>query len=67
MRVLAILLATVLALAPLGTRAADLVVWWDAGGLPRGGPSGPRASGEMQTDDTLGPGRPLTAKAWREP
>ena len=31
MRVRAILLAAALALAPLGARAADLVVWWDEG------------------------------------
>jgi hypothetical protein len=29
MRVRAVLLAAALVLAPLGARAADLVVWWD--------------------------------------
>jgi hypothetical protein len=31
MRRLAILLAAVLATAPLGAQAADLVVWWEKG------------------------------------
>jgi multiple sugar transport system substrate-binding protein len=34
MRVRAVLLAAVLVLAPLGARAADLVVWWDKGFYP---------------------------------
>ena len=34
MRVQAILLAAALALAPLGARAADLVVWWEKGFCP---------------------------------
>src|SRR3954453_6209241 len=34
MRVRAVLLAAALALAPLGVRAADLVVWWDEGFAP---------------------------------
>src|SRR4051794_17110412 len=34
MRVRAILLAAALALAPLGARAADLVVWWEHGFNP---------------------------------
>jgi multiple sugar transport system substrate-binding protein len=34
MRVCAIFLAAVLALAPLGARAADLVVWWEKGFYP---------------------------------
>ena len=34
MRVRAILLAAALVLAPLGARAADLVVWWEEGLLP---------------------------------
>ena len=34
MRVRAVLLAAALVLAPLGARAADLVVWWDAGVNP---------------------------------
>jgi ABC-type glycerol-3-phosphate transport system substrate-binding protein len=34
MRVRAILLAAALALAPLGARAADLVVWWEQGFSP---------------------------------
>src|SRR5690348_14084421 len=35
MRVRAVLLAAALVLAPLGTRAADLVVWWEEGYHPR--------------------------------
>jgi hypothetical protein len=31
MQVRAVVLATALALAPLSTRAADLVVWWEGG------------------------------------
>src|SRR3954464_9265798 len=34
MRARAILLAAALALAPLGVRAADLVVWWEEGFAP---------------------------------
>src|SRR3954452_10287022 len=34
MRVRAVLLATALVLAPLGARAADLVVWWEEGFYP---------------------------------
>src|SRR4051794_6838593 len=34
MRVRAILLAAALVLAPIATRAADLVVWWDEGFHP---------------------------------
>ena len=34
MRVRAILLAAMLVLLPLGTRAADLVVWWEEGFNP---------------------------------
>jgi hypothetical protein len=34
MQVRAILLVAVLALAPLGVRAADLVVWWEEGFYP---------------------------------
>ncbi len=34
MRVRAVLLAAALALAPLGARAADLVVWWEKGFYP---------------------------------
>ena len=34
MRVRAVLLAAALALAPLGVRAADLVVWWEKGFYP---------------------------------
>ena len=37
MRVRAVLLAAALVLAPLGARAADLVVWWEEGLLSRGG------------------------------
>jgi multiple sugar transport system substrate-binding protein len=35
MRVRAVILAAALVLAPLGTWAADLVVWWEAGRFPR--------------------------------
>src|SRR3954447_24245189 len=35
MRVRTVLLAASLVLAPLGTRAADLVVWWEEGYHPR--------------------------------
>ena len=34
MRVRAIILAAALMLAPLGARAADLVVWWEQGFYP---------------------------------
>src|SRR5690349_17531171 len=34
MRVRAVLLAAALILVPLGTRAADLVVWWEEGAVP---------------------------------
>ena len=35
MRARAVVLAAALVLAPLGARAADLVVWWDKGFYPR--------------------------------
>src|SRR3954454_20436462 len=35
MQVRAVLLAAALVLAPLGARAADLVVWWEEGSNPR--------------------------------
>ena len=35
MRVCAAIFATVLVLVPLGTRAADLVVWWEEGLYPQ--------------------------------
>ena len=34
MRVRAVILAAILALAPPGARAADLVVWWEGGFNP---------------------------------
>src|SRR4051812_4948794 len=34
MRIRVVLLAAALALAPLGVRAADLVVWWEEGFYP---------------------------------
>ena len=35
MRKQAVVLASVLAMAPLGARAADLVVWWEKGFYPQ--------------------------------
>jgi multiple sugar transport system substrate-binding protein len=35
MRIEAVILAAALATAPLGTRAADLVVWWEKGFYPQ--------------------------------
>src|SRR4051794_22792308 len=39
MQVRAILLAAALVLAPLGARAADLVVWWEGGLFPEEDPA----------------------------
>src|SRR5689334_18170033 len=39
MRVRSVLLAAALALAPLGARAADLVIWWEKGFYPEEDPA----------------------------
>ena len=62
MRVRAVLLAAALVLAPLGARAADLVVWWEKGLLPRGGRGGPGDRRRLRAEDRqAGRARPPSA------
>ena len=51
MRVRAVILAAALALAPLGARAADLVVWWEEGFNPEEDAGGPRDNRRLRAED----------------
>ena len=51
MRVRAVLLAAALVLAPLGARAADLVVWWEEGFNPEEDAGGPRDRRRLRAED----------------